>query len=59
VSFKVEASNDPGMVLCSGALGRAVRLLGVPVLIVVPALLHKKIKGEALKGKKKGAASET
>jgi drug/metabolite transporter (DMT)-like permease len=36
VSFKVDAGNDPGMVLCSGALGRAVRLLAVPVLIVTP-----------------------
>ena len=36
MSFKVDACNDPGMVLCSGALGRAVRLLAVPVVIVTP-----------------------
>jgi hypothetical protein len=34
VSFKVDVCNDLGMVLFSGALGRVVKLLVAPVLIV-------------------------
>jgi hypothetical protein len=38
VSFRVDACNDLRVILSSGALGRAVRLLAIPVPLVTPLM---------------------